>query len=349
MLIAAFGKPLSLLVFSDSKATGLLIAFSFTLLFQGFIEVPMVFIRARQKPVLFIIFSTLKLMLQLSLNIYLVVLLHMKVEGVIYSALISGFAMSIILLVYTLKITGLKFSIEKAKILTSFSMPLVLTGLVSFFLTFGDRYFLRYYCSMAEFGIYSLAYKFGFLLMFIIVQPFSNHWDSEKYIIMKSPNAKQIFQQTFLAYSMLTIAFVVIISIFVKNLLMIMSEQAFWSAYTLVPVVMLAYIFNALVSFTNLGIFAANKTMEITYGTVIGAVAVGVSYFVLIPKFGPAGAAWATVIGFGSRFFYVNWRAQRLYDMELPWAKVLSVMLIGTCRLCTFASRTGQTDPLTDV
>jgi O-antigen/teichoic acid export membrane protein len=237
--------------------------------------------------------------------------------------------MSGILVSYTLRVTGLGFSFEKAKVLTSFSLPLVLTGLISFFITFGDRYFLRYYANLSEVGIYALAYKFGFLLMFLIVQPFSNHWDSEKYTIMKKPNARQIYQQTFLVYSTLVIFFVVLVSLFVKDLLKIMSDSSFWPASRIAPVVMLAYVFNAWANYTNLGIFAKNRTIEITYGTLIGAVVVAAGYIILIPRFGSMGAAWASVFGFGSRFLWITMRSQRLYDMQLPWGKVLVILFLG--------------------
>lgn len=328
-VIAVFSKPLSLLVFDQPDMTYLLILFSFTLLFQAMVAIPMTYIRARQKPVLFVAFSIFKLSLQLSLNIYFVVFLQMRAEGVIYSSLIAGIAMSCILTAYTLKITGLSFSLTQAQALTSFSFPLVLTGLISFFITFGDRYFLRYYGNLSEVGIYALAYKFGFLLMFLIVGPFSNHWDSEKYIVMKSPHASKIYQQTFLAYSTIVSFFVVLVSVFVNDLLRIMSDSSFWPASKIVPVVMLAYVFNAWASYTNLGIFAKDRTIEIAYGTFIGALVVGLGYITLIPKFGVMGAAWASVFGFGSRFLWINWRSQKLYNMNLPWEKVFLILTMG--------------------
>jgi O-antigen/teichoic acid export membrane protein len=329
LIIVAFSTPLSVLVFDHPGSVHLLIIFSFTLFFHALIEVPMVFMRARQKPLLFVAFSTYKLLLQLSLNIYFVVWLRMKVEGVIYSAVITGIVMSITLLVYTLRITGLGFSLSKAKQLTSFSWPLVLTGLISFFITFGDRYFLRFYGDLADVGIYSLAYKFGFLLMFLIVQPFSNHWDSEKYVILNRPNAREIYQKTFLAYSTLVIFFVVLVSVFIEDLLRIMSDPSFWPAARIAPIIMLAYLFNAWATYTTLGIFTANRTIEMTYGTIIGAIVVGIAYMTLIPGFGAMGAAWASVLGFGSRFVWITWRSQKLYYIPLSGAKVLAITAAG--------------------
>ena len=326
--IFAMANPLSITILGDASQTGNLLLFSLTLLFQGFLEIPMTYIRARQCPWIFIIFSILKLSLQLSLNIYFVVLLKMHVEGVIYSAVISSGTMGFLLGGYALAHTGMRFSLKKAKQLVSFSLPLILTGIVSFYITFGDRYFLRIFGSMADVGIYSLGYKFGFIMMFLVVQPFHNIWDSEKYNIYKKKNARAEYQKTFLLFSALTILVCIGISIFVKDLLKIMSDQLFWSASRVVPIILAAYLTNAWCSFVDLGILLKNKTFEITYGTILGAIVITIGYFVLIPLYGVMGAAVATLFGFGSRCIWVYWRAKKLYNMGLQWMKIGWLLLI---------------------
>ena len=82
--------------------------------------------RAQQKPWLFVGFSLMKLVLQLSLNIYFVVIMQLRVEGVIYSALISGGVMSAIMLGYTFSHIGMRFARAKAGKLVNFSLPLMM-------------------------------------------------------------------------------------------------------------------------------------------------------------------------------------------------------------------------------
>ena len=272
--IFVLATPLSTAVLGDAGQTRNLILFSLTLLGQGFIAIPMTYIRAQQRPWQFVFFSTLKLALQLSLNIYFVILLKMHVEGVIYSAIISSAVMSLALGGYTIWQTGIRFSLKKAKQLVSFSLPLVLTSMVLFYITFGDRYFLRTFGGLAEVGIYSLGYKFGFMFIFLVVQPFNNIWDSEKYNIYKKKAARTEYQKFFLLFSALTIFIGTGISVYVKDLLKIMSDKSFWAAYHVVPIILTAYLTNALSSFANLGILLNNKTIEITYGTILGAIVI---------------------------------------------------------------------------
>lgn len=314
---------LSTTIFGGPEQRNLLILFSLSILFQPVIEIPMVYIKAQQRPWLFVSFSTLKLFIQLSLNIYLVVLLGLGVKGVVLSAVISGGIMSVLLGGYCLSQVGLYFSIIRAKALVNFSYPMIMASIISFYVTFGDRYFLNLFGNLSDVGIYALGYKFGFLLTFIATGPFFSIWDSERYNVLKSPNAKETFQRVFLFFTVFSALIVVLLSVFSKNILMIMANQEFWSASQIVPIILIAYFFQGWTAFCNLGILIEKKTIIITKSIMIAAMAITPLYFLLIPKFGAMGAAWATVTAFVLRFFYIHWNAVRLYDMGLPWKKTM--------------------------
>ena len=330
---------LSTTIFGGLEQQNLLILFSLSLLFQPIIEIPMIYIRAQQRPWLFVSFSMLKLSLQLSLNIYLVVILGLGVRGVVLSAVISGGVMALLLGGYCLGKTGINFSFHKAKTLVAFSYPMILAGLISFYITFGDRFFLKLYGTLTDVGIYALGYKFGFLLSFIGTGPFFAIWESERYNVLKTPDAKATFQRVFIYFTGFIMFVVVTLSIFTKNILMIMANPEFWKAAEIVPIILFAYFFQGWTGFCNLGIMVQKKTFIITYSTILVAVIITALYFLLIPKFGAAGAAWSTLIAFALRFFYIHWKAKQLYDMDLPWGKVF--MLFPPCIAAILISQFG--------
>lgn len=342
LLISLAANPLATMVFGNTGQVRNLLLFSLTLLMQGFIEIPLAYIRAQQRPGLFVSFSIVKLVLQLGLNIFFVVYMKLNVEGVIYSAIISSFLMGSMLGFYTLKDCGICFSVKKARQLISFSLPLMATGLIAFYLTFGDRYFLRLYGGLTEVGVYSLGYKFGFLLMFLVVTPFASIWDTEKYNIVKDENAKESFQNIFIIYSTVVILACMVISLFAKDLLHVMSAPDFWGAAKIVPVILGGYFANALLQYVNFGVLLRNKTIEMTYGTLIAAAVVSVGYVFLIPLYGGMGAAWATLFAFVSRTCWVYWRARRLFDMELRWKSVgILIGLWGGVSVCSLYGPSG--------
>ncbi len=322
LTIAYAAIPLSNLIFSSSDYSSVITLFALTLALMPLIEIPLTQIRAEQKPWLFFTFSIAKLIIQLSLNLYFVVSLEMHVEGVIYSAVISSAVLASILSVYTLAKVGICPSWQTCKRLFSFSLPLKIATLATFYLTFGDRYFLNSFTSLEQVGLYALGYKFGFIFIMISWQPFEKMWDTEKYLIHKQSNAIQKYQSTFLYINFILIFIGLGIAVFTKDLLKIMSDPAFLNAYQIVPIIILAYIFQAWSKFCNMGILIEKKTMQIAYAEIIASIIITIAYLLLIPEYGMHGAAWATAIGFFFRFLWVHVQSLKLYNMRLPWEKV---------------------------
>lgn len=325
--LLAAAQPISVLVFGSSEFTDYVRMFAVILLLQALSEVPLVFIRARQKPWLFVRLSVLKLLLQLGFNIYFVVFQGLRIEGVIYGTLLSSGIYTVLLVVLTIRVTGLvRPDVSLGQRMFGFSLPLMLADIGSFYLTFGDRYFLRVFSDFSEIGIYALAYKFGFLLVYLVGVPFSNVWDTQKYHIQKKPDARQIFQRTFLMFSFVIIFVGLGISLFVGDVLKLMSAPEFWAASRIVPVIIVAYIVHMWFFYCSFGIFLSGNTSQITYAAIAASLAITAAYFLLIPPFGGMGAALATLFAFLVRLVWVDVTARKHYDMNLPWGKVISIL-----------------------
>lgn len=331
LLVMLLAEPLAHLLFGGSGQSNYIRLFSLTLLLEAVTAVPMIFVRAQQRPWLFIAFNLFKLAMQLSLNIYLIVIKGMRVEGVIYSALISGVVMACVLTVYTLSKVGMHTSYNVLGKVARFSIPLILATIGSFYLTFGDRYFLRVFGNLSEVGIYALGYKFGFILTVLMWDPFEKIWASQRYEVHRRPDALDIFRKTFVFMSLLMIAAALGISLFVKDLLDVMSAPAFHPAHAIVPIVLIAYVLQAWTSFCNFGLLLKHKTGQIAYGSTIAVAVITVAYLTLIPLFGIFGAAWATVIGFAARFYWIERQSTLEYDMLLPWRKIAAISSLAIC------------------
>ena len=328
--IALLSRPLSFAIYADYSYQHYIVLFTIAMALMPLSEIPLTHIRAQQRPWLFLSFSLLKLFIQVSLNIYFVVIRNMHVEGVIYSTLIASTIMGLVLTTHSLWITGVRITKSACKMLFTFSLPMKLAAAGAFYLTYGDRYILNIYTNLTQVGIYSLAYKFGFVFTIIAWDAFENMWDAEKYAIHEKPDAKFIYQKVFLYMSSILITVGLFISLFIKDLLIIMSDPAFHSAYKIVPIIIIAYIIQSLGRYCDLGILLERKTIHIAYAHVIAVVVITVAYFTLIPAFGIYGAAWATVIGFTARFYWVNKKGKQYYDMELPWGRVGMLAMLAS-------------------
>ena len=201
--------------------------------------------------------------------------------------------------------------------------------MATFFFTSSDRFFLRHFGNTAEVGIYSLGYRFGYLLLAMGWAPFSGIWDSQRYVVLKSENPQVIFNKTFVIVSLVLIFGALGISVFAQDVLRIMSNRNFWNAYEVVPMIVTAYVFQAWTSFTNVGLLLHGKTMHTFYSTIAAAMVAAVGYVILIPRFGAIGAAVATLIGFAARFVWIYNVSQSSYDMGLHWGKVAKICVLA--------------------
>ncbi len=340
--LVAGASPIARFVLEQPDAVRLVQLFALTLVAGSMTELSMMFLRVQQRPWLFVGFSLLKLVVQLSLNIYFVVVLRMTVMGVILSSLISSVVVSIPLAWQTIARTGFTFSGAKARQLVAFSLPLIATSLMSFYLTFGDRFFLqRLGGGLDAVGVYALAYKFGFLLAFIVGDPFFSIWDSERYPAFRQPNGLARFRTAFLMLTTGMAVVCVALSVYIGDFLRLMADPAFAGAAQIVPIVLLAYVLQNYTAFSNFGLLLERRTGEIAKGTALAAVVITAGYLLLIPRFGGSGAAFATLLAFLARALWIGWRANSIHPLHLPWGRALKIFSLGAAAwiASTFAPR----------
>lgn len=335
LFIALISVPLSSIVFGSSDYAHFIRMFAVIMVLQALSEVPMVLVRAQQRPWLFFAFSVTKLCLQVSLNVYFIVIQELHVDGVVYGSLISSLLYSTVLIAFTLRATrAARPDFGMARSLVAFSLPLMVADIGTFYLNFGDRYFLRVFSDLHELGIYALAYKFGFILGGLVWSPFCNVWDVQKYQIHGRPDGKKVFQGTFLMLNFILIYLGFGMSLFAPEFLKLMSARDFWPAAQIIPIVVLAYVVQVWGVFCSFGILLAGRTIHVTYAAFVAVVAITLGYVLLIPEFGGIGAATATVIAFLVRFVWVDVASRKHFDMELQWGKV--VALLGLAVLLYF-------------
>jgi len=329
LLLYLLAPIISPIVFGKAGYEQLIRLFSLTMLFSALSEVPMVFIRAQQRPWLFVIFSALKLSMQVSFNVWFVVFRQMGVEGFIFSTLISGFIYSSILCAYTFYHTGFSTSLASVKSLAVFSFPLMLGTMATFYMTSIDKYSLSHFSSLSSVGLYSLAYKFGFLLTAGIGMPFLAVWEPMRFKIYQDVNARRQFDNVLRIYTLILAFAWLGISLLSKEVLKIMSSPEFWGAATLVPWMVMAYLFHCWTEFGNFGLMLSGKTFHVAIASFLGGLVMTVGCLLFIPSYGALGASVTACAAFFVRFFWIYRMGQRYYKVSYSWASCILVLAIA--------------------
>jgi O-antigen/teichoic acid export membrane protein len=317
-----FAPLLTRLVIGEGTDPLYMRIFFLTYLFQSCEHVPMMLLRAQQQAVRVVTCNVVRLVLNLSLSILFVVHFQMGVLGVLLSGLITGAVMAAALSVYLVRSVGVGFSVDRFRAMVRFGSPMVLWMLGSFVLVFSDRFFLNHYVGTAEVGIYSLAYKFAFMLSALAFSPFDLVWDPHRYEVAKRSDAKEVYARVFLYMNVAVGLGALGISLFVKDFLSLMSDPAFVPAYRIVPLLLLAQTFSHAVSYCTLGLFVTSNTRALGRIAFLAVVSTLALNFLLVSQFGIVGATWATVIAYALRFFWTYRSAQRYYPIRYGWGAI---------------------------
>lgn len=320
-------ENLSMIVFRKTDNTIYFQIIFINYFLQSISIVPLMYVRAIQEAKLFISINVIKLILQVSLNIIFLINLRMGVKGILYSVLLSQLLISSYLFIYMIPKVGLRISFSKGKRMIKFGYPFIFTSLSSFVITYSDRYFLNAYGTLATVGIYSLAYKFGFLHAYLAVGPFIQVWDPQRFGIAKQEDALAIFKKVFLYFNVVVISLALFISLFAKDIITIMSDSAFHDASRIVPIIIVAYVLQAWTYFCDIGLYLKERSNYMAYAYLISAISVIALNFLLIPRYGPYGAAWATVGAFLVRFIILYVFSQKSFRIDYDWGKHMQLII----------------------
>jgi len=329
-LLWLLASKISVLTFGTHEYILYIQIYSLTLLTSVFSDISFFALRAMERAKQYFLFSVFKLILQISFNVLFIIIYDYGVLGVIYAAVCSGFLISISLLIYIKLFHEFGISIDIMKSLIGFSVPIIFASMLEFYVVFGDRYFINYFSGVAEVGIYSLAYKFGFLLLMVSFGPFYAAWEPRAYKVVKENKPLIFFQNNFLISMFILISFATLIASFSFEIIKIVtSSSAFWPASTLIPPIILAYTLQGLDGYCKFGIFVTGNTKHHFYAVLASTIIATIGYLVLIPRYGALGAAWTTVGAIGVKALWQYFAGKHFFDMELKWRPIISLFAIS--------------------
>ncbi len=287
------------------------------------------YIVARVRSVLFVFVSIGKFIVGIALNIYLVYYLRRGVEGIMLANLINSSVFSIVLVYATFREVGFGFDVKKLKEMLRFGLPFVPGGVFLFILNSGDRFFLLHYGGESAVGLYALGYKFAMLVFMFTVGPFLRVWGALMVPISRRDNAGEMFSRIF-TYMMFIYAWVGLgLSVLASEVVQIVADPKFHEAYHIIPILILAYLFWSTTNIGDTAFFITKRTGIKPFILGAGAVVNLVLYYLLIPKFGGWGAAWATLISFIFFAGLTRIVAQRVMPVPYDNLRFLKILLVA--------------------
>ncbi|MFH2003815.1 MAG: oligosaccharide flippase family protein [Bacteroidota bacterium] len=329
-IILLLSKPIGGLIALPEDFSRIIIYSAIILFLDAIVIIPFASLRQTGKAKKFALIKFLNILINVSLNIILLVKFKLGVEGIFISGLAASAMTVVILLSDIFKNFRFNFSAKLFKELLKFGLPSLPAGLAAMMLQVIDRPILRYLTDDSSVGIYQANYRLGIFMM-LVVSMFDYAWKPFFFSIAKEQNAKDIFARitTYFLLGMATVF--ILITLLIENIVKFQIYGKFiihpdyWSGLNIVPIILLAYLFNGLSLTFSAGIYIQKKTSYLPFITLIAAIANVVFNFLLIPMLGIIGAAFATLISYVVMAVTMYYYSQKFYRIEYEYKKIIII------------------------
>jgi O-antigen/teichoic acid export membrane protein len=265
----------------------------------------------------------------LSLNILFIVAYQMGVMGMLLSMVITKVLNTVTLFIVVRHYINIKFSLSKLKDMLQFSLPLVPASFAMYCIHYSDRFFVQKYCGSSELGVYSLGYKFGMILSVVISEPIFRIWNTQRLEVAKMQNSSVVFGKMFTYIVCILIFGALGISIWVNEVVSIITPITYRGAAHVVALVVVSYVLYGIANYFNMGMVILCKTVHIATIQMVATAANILFNTLLIPRYGIMGAAVSTCLTFGILALLTFLISQHLFTINIEYRRVTQVAVLA--------------------
>ena len=303
------------------------------LAFDTLMALPKVLLRLENKPYHFIFLELSHVIIVLGLNIWWIGIQQLSIDYIFISNLIASGVVFLLIVPKIIQNMELRFNPGWWIYLFIFALPYIPSGMASILNELIDRYMIKWLVDENAVGLYSASYRLG-IFMLIIVMAFKFAWQPYYLRQADKEDAPQLFAQAGTYFLLVTSFLFLFLTFFIEYLVQIpigsspIISPIYWASLSIVPVVLLAYIFLGvfLVQLPGIYIKKKNGWIPILNGT--AALINIMTNFLLIPKYGYKSAAVATLIGYCVMVLLQYVVIKRFYPLTWEWKRVLLIIFI---------------------
>ncbi len=291
------------------------------------------FLRIQHRAMMFSMLKLSNVLVNIGLNIYLVGALHMGALGAFWAFFLTSALTLLALVIIVFKHIRITWSWERVKPWLIFGLPNLPSMLFFYAVEFSDRKWVEVLMGVDEAGIYAAGYRVG-MLMNMVAQAFRFAWQPFFLQTEKDLDSREVFARVLTYYMAFTSLIWLGASLMLGDLLKLpipgvgaIIAQPYWAGLQVIPIIMLAHIFNGVYANFMVGVYVQKRTFIIPI--VIGSAAIvniTGNYF-LIPIYGYIASAWLTVLSFvmmaGLMFLYIAPK----YPVPYEWKRIGRIVM----------------------
>ncbi|GJM33256.1 MAG: polysaccharide biosynthesis protein [Saprospiraceae bacterium] len=355
LLASTLGFVVLLLLFSSDIAAMLtsaddgiyVIYFTFIIAFDVLVAIPFARLRLENRPILFAFLKVINILVNAGMLLFFLELCPVlishdygaieaiydpsrKLDYVFIANLIAS-AVTLMLLLPTYFRIKLRFDWVLWKRMFRYAFPLIIVGITGMFSQLADRYLLKEWLpgsldeNLIQLGIYNACIKIA-VLMNLFTQAFK--FAAEPFFFRHADR-----EDSRLIYARVGQAFALVGSLAMLGILLYLDlvqyliAPSFRGGLNIVPLLLLAYLFLGIYYSFSIWYKLTDQTKFGAYISTAGAILVLVLNYLLIPRIGYMGSAWASLACFAFMTVVSYLVGQRYYPVPYPIGKMIFYIL----------------------
>ena len=277
----------------------------------------------------------------ISLNIYLLLFMHLGLYGFFYASIISMITSAIYLFVSikAWKYISLTYINKQLRCdMVNYSAPLIFSNLSGWVNNLSSRYIIIWFCGTAVNGVFSAATKIPAILL-VFQTIFSQAWTLSAVKTIDNQN-KEFFKSVYGNYSFGLVLVCSLIIVFNKCISSIIFGPDFYEAWQYAPFLLISVVFSSLTGFF-VGVYSALKRSKELAKTMTAGAVINVILCILLTKgLGAVGAAIASLLSYISIWLFQLFKLSSSIDFRcfLPKDTLSYAILLAQAVVMYFIS-----------
>jgi O-antigen/teichoic acid export membrane protein len=215
-----------------------------------------------------------------------------------------------------------------------FGLPYLPASLASIMVQVIDRPIVLAMTDADTLGLYQTGYKLGIFMM-LVVSMFQYAWQPFFLNNARETNAKEIFAKVMTLFVLAASLLWIVLTLSIDRIAgwefaagRSLIEKSFLPGLVVVPIILLAYLFNGIYVNLQAGLYIAEKTKYFPVVTIAGALVNVAANLLLIPRLGITGAALATLASYMVMAAGLFYFAQKFYRIHYEYGKIAKILAV---------------------
>ena len=299
----------------------------------GFTFIPFHVLRMERRAVTFSVLTLLRSVLTIALRLLFIIRFGLGVTGLYLADIVVTIVVLALLARWFAPLLRPVFSRRVMRESLAFGVPRVPHAAAQQVMAVGDKFVLKVFTSLDNIGVYNLAVSFG-LTQKLFLSAFESAWAPFYYATVREPDAPRVFR-------LVTTYGVAVLALLTAGLSAVGRDAAEamthgrilapddprWAAVsTVITWTAIGVFLQGLYLLSSIGLNITKRTRYYPIATTTAAATnIGLN-FLLIPRYGIVGAAWANGGGYAVQAVLGYMFSQRFYRIEYEWGRLARVV-----------------------